>query len=640
MDDGVRLAATLYRPADGPAPCLLEALPYRKDDVTAGYRPEYVRFRDEHGYAVCRLDLRGTGSSEGVPTDEYPEREQDDLVAVIEWLAAQPWCTGRIGMFGTSYSGFNSIQVAMRRPPALRAIVPIYATDDRYTDDVHYMGGARRWLDVIDYPTYMAAMNALPPVPSVFGAGWRDEWRRRLDAIEPWLLRWTDEQADGAYWRHGSLRPDYGAITAATMLVVGWADGYRNNSFRTFAGLTAAGTPARLVAGPWSHMSTATALPGPHIDLVVEMARWFDRWLRDADSGIGASTDPPGGEPPIVYFGRESDGPEPDAVVVAGEWRSEPTWPSPRVSTVEHRLSGGTVAHRPRADTGTGAWNSCAGALPYGQPTDQRFADAASLTWDVPVTEPLELLGHAHLALRVAADQPVASVAARLCDVAPDGTSTLITRGLLNLSYRAGFALEPEPLEPGVPVDVDLELEAAAYTVRPGNRLRLAVTGVDWPNVIAPPAPLTLTVDGDASVLRLPVATGPAAPAPAAIRHLDPPAPDDHSSITWRITDDVLARLTSATVDHGSTFDIVGEGSCTDRYAGTVTVDRRTWAQTAESTGSFAIRWPEASVRAESVVRLVADGESFDLTVTVTAWDGDEPVADRTWKRSVRRRLA
>ncbi|HZN70773.1 MAG TPA: CocE/NonD family hydrolase, partial [Micromonosporaceae bacterium] len=253
MDDGIRLAATLYLPAatDRPVPCLLEALPYRKDDVTASYITEYERFRDEFGYAVCRLDLRGTGSSEGVLVDEYPEREQDDLCAVIAWLAGQPWCTGSVGMFGTSYSGFNSIQVAMRRPPGLKAIVPIYATDDRYTDDVHYMGGTLRLLDLIDYPAYMVAMNALPPVPRIFGDGWRDEWRRRLDASEPWLLRWLSETNDGPYWRHGSLRPDYGRIAVPTMLVAGWADGYRNNTFRTYAALAAAGTPARLLVGPW-----------------------------------------------------------------------------------------------------------------------------------------------------------------------------------------------------------------------------------------------------------------------------------------------------------------------------------------------------------------------------------------------------
>ena len=202
---------------------------------------------------------------------------------MIAWLAAQPWSNGRVGMFGTSYSGFNSIQMACEQPPALHAICAIYATDDRYTDDVHYMGGALRAIDLVDYCHYMTPMSALPPVPAVYGDGWREEWARRIEHMEPWLLTWLREQRDGPYWRHGSLRPDYGRIRCATLLVGGWADGYRNNSFRTFAALRA---PKALLMGPWSHMSTETSLPGPHIDLVPEMIRWFGHWLRDEDNGV------------------------------------------------------------------------------------------------------------------------------------------------------------------------------------------------------------------------------------------------------------------------------------------------------------------------------------------------------------------
>jgi len=633
MDDGVRLAATLYLPAtDRPVPCLLEALPYRKDDVTASYITEYERFRDEFGYAVCRLDLRGTGSSEGVLVDEYPEREQDDLCAVIAWLAGQPWCTGSVGMFGTSYSGFNSIQVAMRRPPGLKAIVPIYATDDRYTDDVHYMGGTLRLLDLIDYPAYMVAMNALPPVPRIFGDGWRDEWRRRLDASEPWLLRWLSETNDGPYWRHGSLRPDYGRIAVPTMLVAGWADGYRNNTFRTYAALAAAGTPARLLVGPWSHMSASRALPGPHLDLVAEMARWFDRWLRDAETGIDA-------EPPIVYFGRRSGGaPEPDAVVVAGDWWAEASWPSPRVVVLPRPLGGGPRTLAVRPDIGTAAWNSCAGALPWGQPTDQRYDDAASLTWEWPGGG-MELLGHARLALRVAADRPVASVSAKLCDVAPDGTSTLITRGFLNLTHRTG-SVAPELLVPGEPVDVEVELEATAWTVSPGHRLRLSIAGTDWPNTAAPPLPIVLSIDADASTLYLPVASGPPLPAPATLRHLYAPEADDHASITWRVSDDVLARVTSCAVDHGSRYDIVGPGSCTDRYAGTVSVNRSSFAQRAIATATFELDWPETAVRTHATVSVDADAEAYSVVVTLTATEGDTVLAKRVWTHRVTRRFA
>ncbi len=165
--DGVELAATLYLPdpAGGPQPCLLEALPYRKDDLTGSYAESYEGLRDRHGYAVCRVDLRGTGSSSGDATDEYPVEELADLQAVIAWLAEQEWCDGSVGMFGTSYSGFNSLQLACERPPALGAICAIYATDDRWTDDVHWRGGALRLVDLVDYCHYMTAMNLLPPCP-------------------------------------------------------------------------------------------------------------------------------------------------------------------------------------------------------------------------------------------------------------------------------------------------------------------------------------------------------------------------------------------------------------------------------------------------------------------------------------------
>ena len=283
LPDGVRLAARLWLPDVRPAAIVLEALPYRMDDLTSSYAGEYERLCKEGSLAVARVDLRGTGSSGGLATDEYPPQEQADLVDVIAWLAAQEWSNGRVGMYGTSYSGFNSIQLAMERPPALGAICAIYATDDRYTDDVHYTGGVLRCIDLVDYVLYMAAMNVLPPVPAVFGDGWRDEWRDRIETAEPWLLRWLEEQVDSPYWRHGSLRPDYGRIACPTIIVAGWADGYRNNTLRTFEALDC---PRRLLVGPWSHMSTATSLPGPHIDLVPELVRWFRRWLYDEENGV------------------------------------------------------------------------------------------------------------------------------------------------------------------------------------------------------------------------------------------------------------------------------------------------------------------------------------------------------------------
>ena len=441
--DGIRLSISVWLPdtALGPQPCVLEALPYRKDDMTSGYRPEYVRLSRDYGYVVARLDVRGTGSSEGWAVDEYPESEQQDLADVIAWIAAQPWCNGNVGMYGTSYSAFNSLQMAAERPPALKAVLSIYGSDDRYTDDVHWMGGTRRLLDLVDYCHYMTPMNALPPVPAVWATrpvvdgetarDWRAEWLARVDENQPWLLTWLSHQFNDDYWRHGSIRPDYSRIAIPVMIVAGWADGYRNNSFRTVTALREAGVAHRLLIGPWSHMSTETSLPGPRIDLVPEMARWWDRWLRGIENGVED-------EPTAIWYVRRPHTPAPDLDTVPGEWRAE-EWPSPRSGTRELTLLG-RRAYPVVPDVGTSAWISCAGHLPYGQSLDQRHDDADSLTWDFDAVG-VELAGYPLLRLTIAADAPSAMLSAKLCSLAPDGTSTLITRTSLDLSRRNGLAL-------------------------------------------------------------------------------------------------------------------------------------------------------------------------------------------------------
>jgi len=219
-------------------------------------------------------------------------------------------------MYGTSYSGFNSLQVAALAPPALKAIIPIFATDRRYTDDVHFGGGIRRGIDFLDYPLMMTAMNALPPVPSTFGEGWREEWLRRIDANDPWELHWLEHQNEDDYWKHGSVAFDYGAIKAATMIIAGHADGYHNMAFRTFDALEGA---KRILFGPWSHMSPRMSMPGPRIDHVPEMIRWWHRWLRGDDNGIER-------EAPVVMFVRRSTRPAAALDAYEGEWRSEPVW--------------------------------------------------------------------------------------------------------------------------------------------------------------------------------------------------------------------------------------------------------------------------------------------------------------------------
>ncbi|HZD79487.1 MAG TPA: CocE/NonD family hydrolase [Actinomycetota bacterium] len=655
MGDGVRLHATLYLPqGSGPWPALLEALPYRKDDLTASYRPEYERFA-EHGYAVCRVDLRGTGTSEGVAEDEYPPVELRDLNEVIAWLASRRWCSGAVGMFGTSYSGFNSVQVAMTRPPALRAIVSIFATDDRYTyDDVHYYGGALKALDLIDYPAYMVAMNALPPVPSLYGQGWRAEWERRVTGSEPWLIRWLQEQNRSPYWDHGSLCTDYGSIRAATMIVAGWADGYWKDALHVLESLRC---PKRLLQGPWAHASTETSLPGPNIDLFPEMVRWWDRWLKDEPNGVDR-------DPPIVWFARRSTRPEPDLSRMGGEWRFEPGWPLERSRRHELPLSGaatpGRVGPGPdelevRGDVGWTAWISCAGHLPYGQPVDQRPDEPFSLVYDwPPLEDEVELFGRVRLDLTVSASAPVAYVSAKLCDVFPDGTSALVARGFLNLTHRHSHE-HPEALEPGRPVRAQIDFLLTSWVFEAGHRLRLDLAGTDWPNVWSPPQPVTITVDRSASTLILPTLDGPSPlterPAlPPSGREQERPTPAPGSrgggderdgGVTWRIEHDVLERRTRAVAGSEAWTEAEGDRPrMFEGYGGWVEVSTTDPGQArARSRTRLIVEWPEATVEAEARQVVRSDAHAYHLELELDVREDGQTRWSRRWEHRFPRDL-
>ncbi len=521
LEDGTRLSAKVWLPRGSdtaPVPAILEYLPYRKNDATAIDDSVRHPWLAGNGYATVRVDIRGSGDSEGVLLDEYHPQEQLDCLDVLRWIAAQPWCTGDLGMMGISWGGFNSLQVAAHRPPELKAIITCCSTDDRYADDVHYTGGSPLGFYMLPWGTVMLAYNSRPPDPEHVGDGWREMWRERLEQGTFACETWMRHQQRDEYWRPGSVCEDYSAISAAVYAVGGWSDGYTDAVLRLLARLEC---PRKGLIGPWEHTWPEEGVPGPAIGFLQESLRFWDHWLKGCDNGAMDG-------PMLRYWRQESARPEGIYDERPGEWASEMHWPSDRLTETTLYLSpsmlspipgvGETLTHRSPTTVGVdaGSW------LPYGNPADlpadQRCEDARSLTFDSPpLEEKLDILGNPGVRLRIAADAPTAFIAVRLCDIHPDGTSALITRGILNLCHRDGHDVATA-LDPGHTYDVRVPLKAIGQTVPPGHRLRVAISTSYWPWIWPSPEPAAITITCDErSALELPVR-----PASDRVENVDP----------------------------------------------------------------------------------------------------------------------
>ena len=551
LRDGARLAARVWLPADAeadPVPAILEAVPYRLSDGTVTRDVLLHPYWAARGYACVRVDLRGSGESDGVLEDEYHPQEQEDLLEAIAWIAAQPWCSGGVGMVGISWGGFNSLQLAARRPPALKAIITLMSTDDRYADDVHYKGGCVLATDLLHWSTCMLHWQCQPPHEEAVGERWRELWGQRLAATSPWIHTWLAHQRRDDYWKHGSVCEDYGAIEVPVYAVGGWTDGYTNSVLRLLEGLPG---PRKGLIGPWPHAFPHVVSPGPAVGFLQEGLRWWDCWLKGIETGV---TD----EPVLRVWMQDAAPPVPWMDEIPGRWVAEDAWPSRRVVGLRWRLdadgvlrdaaSGGgadaeaAAAHG--ADGGrlgirgsqlcgadAGAW--CAESQPSDFAPDQRAAEGQSLCFTTaPLAETVEILGHPRLTLRFASDRPLALVAARLDDVAPDGSSKLVTTQVFNLAHRESHEA-PAALEPGRECTATIALDAIAQSFLAGHRLRLALSPTYWPWAWPSPEPVTLTVVAGHSELELPVR--PPRPEDEALRPFDPPVvPDGLGETTVR----------------------------------------------------------------------------------------------------------
>ena len=644
MPDGVRLAADLYLPEGVPAggrlPVLLEYLPYRRVEDRGRNHALYSYFV-RRGYAVARVDIRGTGGSEGTLVEyEYSEQEQRDAEVVIDWLSKQPFSTGDVGMFGISWGGFNSIHLAMRRPPALKAIVAVMATDDLFQDDVHYIDGQ---LCIDTYEIAQDLENALPAAPD-FRID-EDYFRERFDTT-PWLLTFKRQQRDGPFWNRSSLNQRYDAIEVPTFVIGGWYDQYPDSLLRMVQHLKA---PRKAIIGPWAHAWPHNGYPKPLIEWRHEAVRWFDHWLKGRDTGIAE-------EPPFAVFVRRWHPPDPGLEEVPGEWRFEEGWPLARARQkilypqADHTLAGtaGTRAthalrYVPTAGVENGLWS---GEVVL----DQRPIDAFSLVYDTqPLAEDLEILGMPRALLKVSADAPLARWFVRLSDVAPDGTVTQTSWAGLNGAHRES-AEDPQPLEPGRSYALEIELRFTSWTFPKGHRIRLSVNNAQWPMIWPTPDPMTtqLRLGGpDPTRVVLPVVPHEDRPRP----HFLPPA-DDPQPQGYR----TVSEGTSSGYSEIATVERDVPGAATRVVAGNASRNEFPWGSIAaadEIVYRAQDEHPEAASVASEMKRIVSvdgrtlefhgvldfrsDREHFYYRYTRRLLEAGRLIREKTWKETIPR---
>ncbi len=656
MPDGTHLAARLWRPAgsdNAPVPAILEYLPYRKRDLTRPRDAVVHTYLAGHGYACLRVDLRGSGDSEGLLVDQYRRQEQEDGVAVIRWLAAQPWCDGNVGMMGISWGGFNALQIAACRPPALKAVITVCSTDDLYVDNMHYMGGCLLSDNLSEATTMFAVCNT-PPDPALVGDRWRDLWLERLEGSGVWLDTWLKHQYRDDYWHHGSVCEDYAAITCPVMAVGGWADGYTNAVFRLLEHLD---VPRLALVGPWGHRYPHMGVPGPAIGFLQEAVRWWDRWLKDRDTGIMD-------EPRLRAWIQHSAPPSSYYLERPGHWVGERRWPSSNVVRLECPLTRGGIDIGGRSDSAAhhsappavvrsplsvglfaGKWCSYSAApdLPY----DQREEDGGALVFQSePLADSICILGAPELVLQLEADRPVAMVAVRLSDVSPDGPATRISYGLMNLTHRDGHAA-PKPLVPGRSYSVTVKLNHIGQRLPAGHALRVSISTSYWALVWPPPEPVRLRVHPSGSTLLLPLRRPQSEDRTIA---LPPPEGAPGTPVTrieaphhnWLVHRDLAANRSVLEVikDEGryrlDDIDLEVEDRTWDWYTCTgddvASVRGETRTLRTFSRGDW-------SARTATRMILTADRERFYIEAELDGWEGERRIFSRNFATDVPRLL-
>lgn len=508
LKDGTRLAARMWLPLSASqqaVPAILEYIPYRKRDGTRTRDEPMHGYFAGQGYAVLRVDMRGSGESDGLLADEYLLQEQEDALEVIDWISQQSWCSGAVGMMGKSWGGFNCLQLAARRPPALKAIITVCSTDDRYNDDIHYKGGCLL-NDNLWWGGIMLAYQSRPQDPALVGDGWYQDWLHRLENMPFFPALWMEHPLKDAYWKHGSVGEDWATIQCPVMAVGGWADSYSNAIFRLMDHLD---VPRKAIIGPWAHIYPQDGTPEPAIGFLQEAVQWWDHWLKQDDNDVlsgpriqawlNDSQRPSSQRPQAVGEWIAIDG-DTDEVTEAQHWHLQPAVMTQTPLAQDHWQSISTLQNH---GLFAGEWMG-AGVLGE-SPSDQRMDEGLTENFDSPaLSESMSIYGFPQFNVTLSSDKPAAMLYVRLSDVAPDGASTRVTHGWVNLSHLQGQD-QHVPLTPGERVQVSVQLDGIAWRFAAGHRLRISLGTTFWPMIWPMAEHATLKVNLASATLQLPI---------------------------------------------------------------------------------------------------------------------------------------
>jgi putative CocE/NonD family hydrolase len=643
LKDGTRLAARIWMP-DGaetdPVPAVFEFLPYRKRDGTS--------LRDESTYPVfaaagiagVRVDIRGSGESDGVIDGEYTPLELANACELIGWIAAQSWSNGSVGMMGISWGGFNCLQVAALQPPALKAVISIASTVDRYNDDIHYKNGCHLSAQ-LSWAATMLAYQSRAPDPALVGDAWRKMWMERLENEPFFLEEWLRHQRRDDFWRHGSICEDFSAVKVPALVIAGWADGYRNTPLAAVEGL---GDKVKALIGPWIHKYPHFAWPKPRADFHGEAIAWWNRWLRGEENGVEHL-------PQVRAYVLEGTRPALRREFDAGAWVAKNRWQPAEMQCfyVEQfgtLIEGMPIPHAPPhevylkspLDTGTssGEWFTLKPDAELA--LDQRCDDAGSLTFETPpLPQAEDYLGRPVLTLTVTCDAQLANLCARLVDVHPDGTATRVSFGVLNLAHRNGNA-EPEPLKTGERTQIHLVLDACGYRFRKGHRIRLSLSTAYWPTVLPPPVDAGLSIDIASLGLGLPRIGSHEMVAVKEPENPDPlPKYIEHQPAMTRrqVTRDLSASRTDYQIlEDTGLFEHPGTGLSTrqlrDEIWSISPDDPLSMSGTAVWTCDMSRQgW---SVRTVSTAKISCTATDWRVSASVKAFEGDSQISEKIFE--------